>query len=113
MIISKPSTTSLWASKIALALGASNIERHYTVLGETETKDGPVSINPSMLLELRKFADYDNKKQWDIIKNKFPEWEITLGDSNRQLSHDELLNNYYRGRFANKKNGKIKYNWEK
>ena len=111
---SKPSSTDLWASKIALAMGASNIERHYTILGENETKDGPVSITPSMLLELRNFANLDNSDQWSIIKNDFPNWEITLGNSNRELSHDELLNrDYYRGRFANIKNGKIKYNWEK
>ncbi|MET2984688.1 N-acetylneuraminate synthase family protein [Aureibaculum conchae] len=110
---SKPATTDLWACKVALALGATNIERHYTVLGVTETKDGPVSITPQMLKELRTFADYDNEKQWDLIKSGFPEWEMTLGNSQRQLSHTEILNrDYYRGRFANKIDGKTIYNWE-
>ena len=110
---SKPATTGLWASKIALAMGASNIERHYTILEEHETKDGPVSINPSMVKELREFADFDNQKQWDIIKKDFTDWEITMGNANRELSHNELLNrDYYRGRFANKAKDGIKYNWE-
>jgi N,N'-diacetyllegionaminate synthase len=110
---SKPATTGLWASKIALALGASCIERHYTVLAVNETKDGPVSVNPEMLRELRAFADLENEQQWEIIKKEFPEWEQTLGDANRQLSKLELINrDYYRGRFANKFNNKVIYNWE-
>jgi N,N'-diacetyllegionaminate synthase len=110
---SKPATTGLWASKIALALGASCIERHYTVLAVNETKDGPVSITPAMLSELRRFADLDNEEQWRMIKKEFPEWEQTLGDANRQLSKLELVNrDYYRGRFSNKVNGKVIYNWE-
>jgi sialic acid synthase SpsE len=110
---SKPATTGLWASKIALAMGASSIERHYTILEEHETKDGPVSINPSMVKELRIFADFDNQKQWDIIKKDFTDWEITMGNANRELSHNELLNrDYYRGRFSNKINNKETFNWQ-
>ena len=94
-------------------MGASNIERHYTVLGESDTRDGPVSITPILLKELREFADFDNEKQWEIIKRDFPEWEIALGDANRTLSKSELLNrDYYRGRFVNKIEGKEFYNWE-
>ena len=110
---SKPATTGLWASKIALAMGASNIERHYTILEEHETKDGPVSINPSMVKELREFADFDNQKQWDIIKKDFIDWEITMGNANRELSYNELLNrDYYRGRFSNKINNIETFNWQ-
>lgn len=110
---SKPATTGLWATKIALAMGATCVERHYTVLGPTETKDGPVSITPAMLAELRHFADLSKEEQWEIIKHEFPEWEVTLGDANRPLSHTELLNrDYYRGRFANKVGEKVVFNWE-
>jgi len=110
---SKPAETGLWASKIALALGASCVERHYTVLGPTETKDGPVSITPEMLKELRQFADLPHEEQMAIIKRDFPEWEMTLGDANRPLSEEEKLNrDYYRGRFASKINGQVVYNWE-
>jgi N,N'-diacetyllegionaminate synthase len=110
---SKPADTGLWASKIALALGASCVERHYTVLGPTETKDGPVSITPAQLKELRDFADMPHEEQMAFIENNLPDWEITLGNPNRPLSHAELLNrDYYRGRFASKMNGEVVYNWE-
>lgn len=110
---SKPAETGLWASKIALALGASCIERHYTILEPSETRDGPVSINPEQLKDLRNFADMASDAQWDYIKSNYPEWEETLGNPKRQLSPAELLNrDYYRGRFAAKVDGQPIYNWE-
>lgn len=110
---SKPAETGLWASKIALALGASCIERHYTILEPQETRDGPVSIDPSMLKELREFADMSREEQMEIIEKGMPDWRKTLGNPHRALSHAELLNrDYYRGRFASRINDKVIYNWE-
>jgi N,N'-diacetyllegionaminate synthase len=105
--------TGLWASKIALALGASCVERHYTVLEKDETRDGPVSIRPRELKELSEFATLSRYEMMEIIKKEFPEWEITLGSATRPLSYKELLNrDYYRGRFASLVDGKHIYNWE-
>ncbi len=105
--------TKLWASKIALALGATSIERHYTVLEKDETKDGPVSIKPQHLKELREFADRPRHERMDIIKKEYPYWEKTLGTIKRPLSHAEILNrDYYRGRFASLVNGNHIFNWE-
>lgn len=110
---SKPAETDLWASKIAIAMGASCIERHYTVLGPNESKDGPVSITPTMLKELIEFARFNQQQQWEIIKKDFVNWRITLGNAQRELSPAELLNrDYYRGRFASKIGGRDRYNWE-
>lgn len=110
---SKIADTDLWASKIALALGAECVERHYTILAPGETKDGPVSINPAQLKELREFADLSRHERMERIQKQYPEWQKSLGQSNRQLSDAELLNrDYYRGRFANMINGKTIYNWE-
>lgn len=110
---SKIADTDLWASKIALALGADCIERHFTILEPHETKDGPVSINPKQLKELRQFADRDRSERMQIINKEYPNWHLSLGRSNRLLSHAELLNrDYYRGRFASKVRGKVIYNWE-
>ncbi len=110
---SKPSTTGLWATKIALALGASCIERHYTVLPPDQTRDGVVSITPSMVKELREFADLSRFEMMEIIKRELPNWEMTLGKATRPLSQAELLNrDYYRGRFASKVDEKVIYNWE-
>ncbi len=110
---SKPAETGLIASKIAIAMGASCIERHYTVLKPNESKDGPVSINPQMLKELNLFSNLDNDEQWSHINKIFPEWQITLGEESRDLSNEELLNrDYYRGRFINKNKNIEYFNWE-
>jgi N,N'-diacetyllegionaminate synthase len=106
-------TTDLWASKIALALGASCIERHFTVLEKDETKDGPVSIKPYQLRELCEFAKLSRFEMMSIIKEKYPSWETTLGSAQRELTPEEKLNrDYYRGRFASLVDGNHIYNWE-
>ncbi len=110
---SKPADTELWASKIALALGADCIERHYTVLDRSETKDGPVSITPAELAELRAFADRPRPERMAIVRRDYPAWEQALGHHRRELSAEELLNrDYYAGRFASQINGRPVYNWE-
>ena len=110
---SKPSETGLIASKIAIAMGSTCIERHYTVLKPDESRDGPVSINPQMLNELSHFSNLENDEQWDHINTIFPDWKITLGKKNRDLSNEELLNrDYYRGRFVNKEKNREYFNWD-
>lgn len=110
---SKPIDTQLWASKIAMALGASCIERHFTILNADQTKDGLVSINPEMLKELREFSKLTRHEMMEDIKEHYPNWEEALGQTNRPLSQVELLNrDYYRGRFASFKDGNPVYNWE-
>ncbi len=109
----RPDTDALWATKIALALGADCVERHFTVLGPTETRDGPVSITPAMLRELRSFADRPRQERMEIVKREYPTWQVTLGSTQRELSAAELRNrDYYRGRFATKRDGRDVYNWE-
>jgi len=105
--------TKLIASKIALALGASCIERHFTVLERNQTKDGAVSINPSELKELSDFAKLSRPEMIKQINAEYPEWEQTLGTTTRVLTNEEILNrDYYRGRFASIIDGKQVYNWE-
>jgi len=89
------------ASKLALFLGAEVIERHFTILPADETKDGRVSINPEQLSDLVKFAHLSRSDQADIISKEWPDWQIGVGQEDRQLSEEERLNRgYYRGRFA-------------
>jgi N,N'-diacetyllegionaminate synthase len=115
---SHTANTGLIASKLAMASGAEIIERHFTILPANETKDGPVSINPKQLKELYDFSQLSADDQLISIKKEFPDWAIMLGDINRHLSQEELLNrDYYRGRFAsprsNSKDGKnMIFNWE-
>ena len=91
----------LKASKIALALGATCIERHFTILDSAETKDGPVSITPKMLKELQEFAGLSRVERMSIVQKEYENWENSLGSIKRDLSKQELLNrDYYRGRFG-------------
>jgi N,N'-diacetyllegionaminate synthase len=110
---SKVATDGVWASKIALAMGAEWIERHFTVLPAEETKDGAVSITPSLLKELRTFADRPRLERMDFLRREYPDWEKALGRIRRPLSNAELLNrDYFRGRFASKVGDRTIYNWE-
>lgn len=101
------------ASKTALMLGADFIERHYTILPKDKTKDGPISIGPSQLHELADFAKLEKKEQKEIVEKEVPEWRVMLGQTQRELTHTEMLNrDYYRGRFASFVNNKWIFNWE-
>jgi len=110
--------TGLTASKLAMAMGADIIERHFTLLPENQTKDGPISITPEQLTELHNFSKLTIDERFESIKNEYPNWKIMLGDRERKLSHDELLNrDYYRGRFASTRFSRtlgenMIYNWE-
>lgn len=106
--------TGTIASRIALGLGASCIERHFTILDDDKTKDGPVSITTKELKELSDFNSLERQEQMKIINKEMPDWQnVVLGNSTRPLSHNEKLNrDYYRGRFASKINSNIIYNWD-
>lgn len=106
------------ASKAALASGATLIERHFTILDTDQTKDGPVSITPSHLKELREFSKMSTRDQLEQLDRDYPGWRVMLGRHRRVLSDAELLNrDYYRGRFASPRasadgNCQMIYNWE-
>ncbi len=108
----------LVASKAALALGAEVIERHFTILGPTESRDGPVSITPAGMAELAEFARLPVEGRRARMNAEHPGWEVARGQKRRQLSDAELLNrDYYRGRFASpraeSRNGmRMIFNWE-
>lgn len=107
------------ASAAAIYLGASYIERHFTILPSDNTKDGPVSITRDGLSSLSAFSEMSKSDQKSMLSNLCPEWEsLLMGSSQRCLSSEELLNrDYYRGRFAsnfldNLGNQRSVYNWE-
>ena len=108
----------LAASMAALALGAEAIERHFTILGATETRDGPVSINPAGMAALAEFARLPLEERLARMNAEHPGWEAALGQKRRQLSDAELLNrDYYRGRFASPRaesrhGTRMIFNWE-
>lgn len=105
----------LIAAKAAMALGADYLERHFTVLPASETKDGPVSITPAMLKELSVFRNKPKKEQERELDTQYPNWRTELlGSEKRELTHTEKLNrDYYRGRFAARRpDGSYRFNWE-
>jgi len=101
------------AAKAALALGADIVERHFTILGKDETKDGPVSVTPELLKELAGFAKLPREEMLRLAKEEIPEFNSMIGLTQRELTHKEMLNrDYYRGRFASYTDGEWIYNWE-
>ena len=78
-----------WASKFAILLGASYIERHFTILGADETKDGPVSILPWQLKDLCDFEKLDYEEQ---IK-QVPSW-FGVFLSPKTQSEKDLIKRY-------------------
>ena len=99
----------------AVFFGATTIEKHFTILDKSKTKDGIVSANPKELKELVKLSKLPKDELQDYVNEKIPELKtIMLGKSNRELSDLELLNrDYYQGRFASKNyTGKPIYNWD-
>ena len=101
-----PAATNLKASMLAIALDADTVERHFTVLEPHETRDGPVSINPSQLRVLCDFAKLSRESRIEKLSADWPEWKIGLGQQTRDLSATELLNrDYYSGRVASWRDG--------
>jgi len=104
----------LTAAKAALALGAEVIERHFTVLGPADTRDGPVSITPSLLRGLSACASLPRDEQMRLAHEGLSdeEWMTMLGSETPALTHEEMLNrDYYRGRFASMVGKQPVWNW--
>jgi N,N'-diacetyllegionaminate synthase len=101
-------------SLTAVALGASIVEKHFTILDKNRTKDGIVSANPAQLKELVKLCKMKKKEINFYVKKNIPEFNLMLGKEFRELSDTELLNrDYYQGRFSGKTTrGKRIFNWE-
>ena len=94
-------TDGLIAAKAAIACGAEIIERHFTIADESATKDGPVSITPERIEELASFSRLSQNDRLAHLNDTYPQWTSMMGDEQRWLSDEELLNrDYHRGRFA-------------
>lgn len=97
----------------AIFKGAEIVEKHFTILPKDQTKDGIVSANEKELKEIVDIAKLEQKELKDYIENNVPEYQTMLGDRNRELSHEEILNrDYYQGRFISRVKNGIIYNWE-
>tara|TARA_Y100000034_G_C6894915_1_gene412404 strand:+ start:341 stop:1303 length:963 start_codon:yes stop_codon:yes gene_type:complete len=90
------------------------IERHFTILPKSQTRDGKVSLNQEETKELVNYSNMDRDQIEDIIDAFEDEYNIMKGQETRELSRVELLNrDYYQGRFANfDEEGNMTFNWE-
>lgn len=82
---SNPHEDGLLIPMLAIFQGIDVLERHFTIFGKDETRDGKVSITPEMAKELKHFSNLGKIGQYDML-NKFNETQC--------FNHD-----YYRGRF--------------
>lgn len=107
-----PASTNLWASALAIKLGASAIERHFTILDPSETKDGPVSVNCAQLYAISRMLNSSG-----YLEENLPNQQVTKDMLSPLYSLDpselELKNReYYRGRVASIVNGVSVPSWE-
>jgi len=103
----------LKAAAAALLLNAQVIERHFTIVDRSVTKDGPVSINPRELKELVEISRMSKEELRKYVNLQVPELNLMIGVEDKTPSDEELRNrDYYRGRFASRVNGNMIYNWE-
>jgi len=95
------SRDGILAAKAAIACGADIVERHFTILDPSLSKDGPVSVTREHIRALKDFSNLSTDDQFAQLSEEFPNWKLMLGESERWLSDEEILNrNYYRGRFG-------------
>ncbi len=80
-----PHEDDLLSSKLAIFQGIDVLERHFTILKIDETRDGKVSVTPSMMSEIKRFSRLSKEDQYQEL-NKFNKQQI--------FNHE-----YYRGRF--------------
>ena len=87
------------ASKIAIYKGANVIERHFSTIDPTKTKDGKISINSKNLSELVNFASKNSEDQQRELNISEDLVREIMGDFNFEPSVEEWWNRrYYKGR---------------
>lgn len=110
---SSPQKDSLLTSKFAIALGIEYLERHFTVMGPEETKDGPVSVNPKQLQELVDFSQSTSKQKLAFVRENLECFLESLRLDALEPSHLEATNaSYYRGRFISKWENHVVNPWD-
>lgn len=106
-------TNGIEADKIAMAMGVNAIERHFTVLDRSATRDGRVSILPKDLRRIREFMDMNLKQRRENVDFSSEVTRVAMGNATRALSEIELQNrDYYRGRFINRTSKGPRNNWD-
>ncbi len=112
---SNPEKSKNLIPAVSFYMGIDVIEKHFTILDKDKTKDGPVSVNPEQLKELVNLNKMTKEEIKNYIDNNIEDYNILLGQENRDMTDTELLNrDYYQGRFASTNIAEeIIYNWDK
>lgn len=101
------------SSLLAVAMGASCIERHFTILDKSLTKDGPVSVTPEELSQIAEFSRLSPMDQQEWLRDFLVDSRLNLAIEPDELSTEENSNRlYYRGRVVSTHNGQLCYQWE-
>lgn len=92
-----PLSTMLIASKISIMLGADIVERHFSILKASKTKDGKVSIGPNEIKELARFNLLTKNEQKDELRSygEVIDLAIDIGNSDFEPSTEEWFNRRY------------------
>lgn len=110
---SSPSEANLDASFLSLWMGGSVIERHFTILSPSETRDGPVSVNPEQLAEIVDFAHKSKQDQLKAVQGRILQKpEALLCSSLNPDRGEEISSRYYKGRVASWSGSRQVFAWE-
>lgn len=103
----KKNETHNLASKVAINMGASVIERHFSILDPLSTKDGRISASPTDIKELINFSLMSQKLK-DVDLEGFEEEVLLIaGTDDFEPTVEEWWNRkYYKGRV---KSNSLKY----
>lgn len=101
------------ASLASVLFGGRIVERHFTILDRSKTKDGIVSINPSDAKEFIKLSKLKNTDIKHYLNDFNKNWKNCISSNSKKLSKIERNNlDYYRGRFAYISGNKVINNWQ-
>lgn len=109
-----PCSNPLMLSMCAIYLGARYVERHFTILDASATKDGPVSIQPHELKILTDFSRKSASDQLTALHSMFNESllnQVFTYEPGMSTFNEVINRQYYRGRFGSIDNENVSNNW--
>lgn len=92
------------AAKVAINFGAEIVEKHFTILGPFESKDGRISATSEDIKEIILFSRFSSEKQKEFLSQNSIEVQKIVGSKNYEPSTEEWWNRrYYQGRVKSSK----------
>ena len=108
-----PAETGVIASIASAYLGATAIERHFSILDPGETRDGPVSVSPRQLKDISDSMLLDKfEARTELLRLVESNPEILMASGLEPSNAERVNADYYRGRFASWRDGVQVMSWE-